>query len=756
MFKRELEGIKDVRRGQHIVIRRKAKTQMQHLLVESSNIEESKFSAYVDENGTTKRKVQKYPNDKYEVFEIVYEREFCPVVGADCALQRANSTLPSEKYEIPKAKAAQAQKRRNPMMMLHEVADASYGSVDCEKGQSDDKESVNEQVRPLHASHFVTKCLMGEPLAIDESCLQEYDAAPISHTRISQSIGIDEGDHVAIKIKDGEYCQCIVLRVMGGHTMLTIPNLNGEEMPTGLISISDGGPEVYRINYKHSVSADQTKKRACTEIGKKIMKEKGIEYYVTWAKTGKSTPVNMPQIMEKEQLKQVRPLFKERISNANQVKVGDHLIQGYATHWFHFLVSKIDPNDPNKLKCIYCLRTYITECDLTLNMRDKEVYRIEYFESFSPNEAIRRARSKLGTRKYTPLARLWFVRWAKTGSDEGVEIDFLLNHTLPLSKSEIQSFAQLNRGDSIVKKEKLSYAHYYIVTEVLSPTTCEAVESYYGIHTVTLTCDPDNKNEVFFRLNYYPGTCFSPDDVVKRASYFVENCSTTMKVLNAPTPKRLTRERFINFVKTGDNNSVDSDKLMNDRELSIRTLKVTSALELFPGDHIKRPAKILPKGTFHHMMVAEKPDKAESCVVHHFAGEKSTKKARIAKAEEMIFKEGPVYRIHYPERIDPSTSLQVLEELPMHLHSQTRSSDDIKCARNEDMASKGDDSEATVLIRDFVEQNKVGLQLYSYTNETGCNFMLLKLLVSPWSSGLIFLMVHSKWLYGWWVVCDGC
>ena len=727
MFKRVLKDISDVRSGQHVLITKvfevkklKAKMQLQHLLVESCNKEENKFLAYFEENGTTKRKWQKFPtNDRlftYKVFEIVYEREFYPVVGADLALQRANSTLSSEKHEVPKAEAAQAKKRRDPMMKQNEVAHGSYEIDDCETEQSNENESTeskaitNEPAISLHASRFVTKCLTGEPLAIDESCLQEYDAAPISHTRISQSIGIDEGDHMAIKIKDGEYCQCIVLRVMGEHTMLTIPNLNGEEMPTGIISIGDGGPEVFRINYKHSVSADQTKKRACSEIGKKIMKEKGVEYLVTWAKTGKSTPVNMLQIMEKEQLKQVRPLFKERITDANQVKVGDHLIQWYTTYWFHFLVSEIDPNDPNKLKCIYCLRTYIAECDLTLNMRDNEVYRIEYFESFSPNEAIRRARSKLGTRTRDIFARLQFVRWAKTGSDEGIEIDFLINHTLPLSKSEIQSFAQLNRGDAIVKKEKVSYAHYYIVTEVLSPTTCMAVESYYGIQTVTLTCDPGNKNEVFYRLNYYPGACFSPDDAVKRASYFAETCSTTMKVLKAPTPKRLTRGRFINFVKTGDNNSVDSDKLMNDRELSIRTLKVTSALELLPGDHIKRPArKPLPKGSFHHMMVAEKPDKAESCVVHHFSGEKSKNKARIAKAEEMIFKEGPVYRIHYPERIDPSTSLQVLEELPMHLHSQSRSSDDIKCARNEDMASRGDNSEATVLIHDFVEQNKVGL-----------------------------------------------
>jgi len=41
---------------------------------------------------------------------------------------------------------------------------------------------------------------------------------------------------------------------------------------------------------------------------------------------------------------------------------------------------------------------------------------------------------------------MWFVRWAKTGSDEGLEVDLLDDHSLPISKS----FVQMNVGDAIV------------------------------------------------------------------------------------------------------------------------------------------------------------------------------------------------------------------------------------------------------------------------------------------------------------------
>ena len=76
-------------------------------------------------------------------------------------------------------------------------------------------------------------------------------------------------------------------------------------------------------------------------------------------------------------------------------------------------------------------------------------------------------------------ARMWFVRWAKTSSEDGIEVDFLLNNAMPASKSRICTFAQLNPGDYLVEEEdKATPWHHYLVTEVTSHSTCSAIESW--------------------------------------------------------------------------------------------------------------------------------------------------------------------------------------------------------------------------------------------------------------------------------------
>ena len=88
------------------------------------------------------------------------------------------------------------------------------------------------------------------------------------------------------------------------------------------------------------------------------------------------------------------------------------------------------------------------------------------------------------------------------------------------------------------------------------------------------------------------------------ALHLSKTCDTMVKlVTGGPTSisNVLTRQKKFNFVKTGDSTSVDSDKLKNDRILSLRITKVNSALELEAGDHIKHPAcKPLPSSSYHH------------------------------------------------------------------------------------------------------------------------------------------------------------
>ena len=181
----------------------------------------------------------------------------------------------------------------------------------------------------------------------------------------------------------------------------------------------------------------------------------------------------------------------------------------------------------------------------------------------------------------------------------------------------------------------------------------------------------------------------------------VENYKHSHQFFDDPTRcSRHTSRCFINYVKSGERNAVDSDKLKDDRPWCIRTVKVTSIDELLPGDHIRRPVGIpLPQSCFHHMMVAKKPEENGSCSVFHFSGEKSFKKAKISQTMEKI-DGNEVYRICYPERIDPNVSLQFLQRASQYKPGKGHSIPD------EPFETDGD-NEAQALFQEFVDQKKV-------------------------------------------------
>ena len=474
--------------------------------------------------------------------------------------------------------------------------------------------------------------------------------------------------------------------------MLIIPSLNGNaahditgdpkrHFNIGFVQLSSAA---FRVNYKQSVSPSETKKRAFSHQGQKILNEKGVQFFATWAKTGKAQQVDMTQLRnEKETIKQICPLFKERVTSFEAIKEGDHLIKRYPTYWCHFIISKVMPTESHqkgKVKCIYCLRTKVIESEFSLNVHGDQIYRIQYAETFPPDKAIERARAKVGERIFHPHARMQFVRWAKTGSKEDIEIDCLENLSLPLSKSQIQSFAQLNEGD-IIFKTGTWFDHYYIVTEVHSASMCKAVESFHvEIKCTTLNLDPANKSDIFYRLNYHPEACFQQEDSVKMAIHLATDSHSRLK-----HPLLYSTKTLINYVKTGQSGSVDLETLKNERSLSIHYEKVKSAHELFSGDYIIWPfgkkvlqELLLPEtiamedgkgeeksSPFHHMMVADKPGKKDACCVFHCISKGKFKhEVGIVKTEEAIFKDGnTIYRLILSERLNPKSSLCFLTSI---------------------------------------------------------------------------------------------
>ena len=554
---------------------------------------------------------------------------------------------------------------------VHRLNTQSY-NIRIEYEESlDSKEAIeNAEAEKEHglggwsdSDKFVTKMKTGRKYTFNDGCLFKEEIE-FSRTKIVPGIAVDEGDHLMVKDENGNFQSVLVLKHAGGSTFIVTPDLNSETLERyGKLDI-ENNTDIYRINYQQSLRLDATFQRAMSERGFEILTQcrnrSELSKFVSWTKIGKQEHIDVLQL--KSQIAQLCPFQREKILSVDEIQVGDHLIRSYPTHWWHFMVTEVNPSDSFKFKTIYCYRSHISETEETLDPSNNDIYRIIYPESLPVPTAIERARSKLGTFNFSPHARMWFVRWAKTGSEDGIEVDFLLNNVVPASKSSISTFAQLNPGDYLVEEEdKVTPWHHYLVTEVTSPSSCSAIESWnWRVIVRNLTF---NKNNTYYRLNYNHSACISPEQVIATAQKLVG------KRIITPAQYKYKRQKLVNYLKTHNATEVIVDSLQNDRVLLHRQ-RVESALDLRPGDHIERPFVL---NAFHHMMITELPHDDKKCKVIHFQEKeeldsltlqkKGSKTMCIKENEVDIFVNGDnVFLLKYPERLQPDLGIKYLRQ----------------------------------------------------------------------------------------------
>ena len=306
----------------------------------------------------------------------------------------------------------------------------------------------------------------------------------------------------------------------------------------------------------------------------------------------------------------------------------------------------------------------------TVDPAKSNVYQILYAEEFSPDVAVKRARSRVGDVKLSVWARLEFVRWAKTGSDEGIEIDLMTNCSAPTSKSSITSFQQLNPGDYLIVEEgKATPFHHCLVMEVTSPECCTVMEVWYRKVTQTVIWLNSSKEYNYYRLNYdtSAGVCRPAKESISLARV-LEKSSFLSKY---------SRQIFVNYFKTGEDlQKVDVNSLQDDRILLPRE-RVESAMQLKRGDHIERPLKNIGKiGYCHHMLVLKPLNDRRCEVVHCKNGHHVITGSAIRREIVDIFEVGKVSRVEYAERIDPDEGIATLLQVIVvnfttlvHVHS---------------------------------------------------------------------------------------
>ena len=612
----EISDIDDLKAGHHIMI------ESEHFLVKSLNVEEKTLEIYSIAKKTVV-KSQKYITictKKYDTLSGVHRIEY----DARSRVFDPRQTL----------KIAEDERLR-----------------DTEWQRSD---------------LFVTTVKCGAGFIIDDRCIMPKEIQ-VHCTDIAGNTSVDNGDHLLIRDEEtGELCSVLVYRFYHQTKIEVLPSLS-QTYERQIIDLTQY-EEKYRVNYTHSLPSTEVNMRAVSQTGQELLSQCSDDCftYIHWAKTGRESRVSPEKLVQDpRRLALIRPTTYGKIFSPDEIQVGDHLFwdkDKLKSHRKHVLVT--ERNVGGEFTVIYYSKTKFKEKQKNFGEMGLDTYRINYPEALPADVAIKRARSKKGDTDFKPLGRLWFVRWAKTGSQEGLEVGFLKNNTKPVTKSRISCFSQLNPGDYLVKEPKLNFYHHYIVLSVESPSQCTAVESWQNnVRRVMLTWQnfsDTNQHPWYYRVNYEKGICVPPEE-----SIF--NAQNLINTLHLHPFSKCLRENFVHHLKTGEAAVIDTDELLDDRILLQRE-RVTSAMELKRGDHIERPLSLAPHHAQHHMWVVDPVDD-EHCEVIHYMVHKSAakvlkfKKGDVVREVVNIFDQNHVSRIRYPERVDPISGMSTLLEV---------------------------------------------------------------------------------------------
>ena len=448
------------------------------------------------------------------------------------------------------------------------------------------------------SDRFVTMMKCGRKHFLSPKCILRGDLEPVGCTSVTPHVSVDAGDHLIVRTTFGDYHSVLVYNCINERIVVSIPSIAPRDSTPSLLSSitrqSSMGSlnllnynEVYRVNYPQSLPIEEILRRCRSPEAEQMLAEEGFDAskFVSWAKIGKQLSINATKLIGKEQLAQIRPSEYEKILLPDDIEVGDHLFMPNLAYRWHFLVTERiqhDKQGPPVFSTIYCLRGSIKESPEKIDPSRDDVFKILYPEEFPPSLAISRARSLLGEINLSPTARMWFVRWAKTGSDEGLEIDFLKRKTLPVAKSRIVCFTQLDPGDYLVQdKGKLSVRRHYLVASIESATTCTVISAWKGrVQESQLTLD----NSTYHRIIHEEGVCLPPEKSILRARQ-------AMTTIFGP---KLFRRKFVNYMKTTDSVDVEVESLPEDRLLLQRERVEVGgfgSVDLRPGDHLEMPHK---------------------------------------------------------------------------------------------------------------------------------------------------------------------
>lgn len=530
-------------------------------------------------------------------------------------------------------------KKISPEAIKIEYDQQNY-SYDPQKAIDTASKELEEKTKWDSSDHFVSMLKCGKRHVITEKCVFVGKLEPESCTAVSPHVSVDVGDHLIVRSTFGEYHSVLVYNCINEHTIISMPSVHKKGL-MGRLNLNDYN-EIYRINYPQSLPVEEVLRRCSSSESKAVLTERGSQTtdFVTWAKIGREVSLNISKLIDRQQIAQIRPLEYEKLLSVDEIRLGDHLFVPNLAYRWHFLVSGQPGSHTSTFSVVYCLRGSVKESEEEVDPSRDDVFRVIYPEEYPSSLAIKRARSLIGKVNVSPTARMWFVRWAKTGSDEGLEIDFLKRKSVPVAKSRIMCFNQLSVGDYLVQdKGKFKPRHHYLVISVESAAACIVIETWNRrVQKSRLVLD----ESVYHRIIYEEGVCVTTAQSVKKA----EDAIGSFVV---------SRRKFVNYLKTTDAVDVDVEHLLEYR-LLLQRLKVESTRDVMPGDHIEVPTKTFQKISYRNLIVTDILNDREVRVLC------TVGKQTVGEVDFDITSEAEVYLIKYLERIDAEEGMEMLRK----------------------------------------------------------------------------------------------
>jgi hypothetical protein len=297
----------------------------------------------------------------------------------------------------------------------------------------------------------------------------------------------------------------------------------------------------------------------------------------------------------------------EKITAVSQIQAGDHLIEHVnSTCRKHYIITGI-----TKKRSVFSVISrqggviHEEELDLSNNLRG--LNRLVYHEkSQTVHETLRGVKLQLGQQCQIPWDELLITMQANSSK-------------MPISKSQITSFSQLQLGDYVIKEPRIGSSHHYIIALIGLPNICTAIESFQGkVSQENLPHPEPDKYPKYYRMNYEPDVCIKAEESVKLALSLVG--------------KKILRKGFVHSLKTKFNEEIveineSSVELVSQNHDHMKhTHNPISKSEIIDFSHLQLGDYIVKKsalGLAHHYLITSIASSGTCVAIETFQGRMS-------------------------------------------------------------------------------------------------------------------------------------